>query len=167
MCDPIVAPLAVMGLAGLQAYGQVQQGKQMQAAANANAQAQNAAARDAVNVGNSHAEQQRQQIRQLNGLQTASLGAAGTDMSSGSALNLFSDTARAGAFDIQTALTQSLNQRNALHYQADMSRMQGKIDRQNATMTAANTLLTAPLKAYGAYKTVGGEGDVWKWFKAR
>lgn len=158
MCEPMtIMAGATLAMGALSAVGQIQQGKAAQDMSNANAQAQNAAARDAVNVGNAQAAQQRQQIRQFQGMQTAAFGASGTDMTSGSALGIFGDTARGGALDTQSTLTQAMNQRNALNYQADISRTQGKLDRQSANLGAATTILNSALSAWGSYKSPGAK----------
>ncbi|MFV8917564.1 hypothetical protein [Serratia fonticola] len=138
------------------AYSQRQQGKVAQSMANSQAEAQEVAGRDAINTSNAQAAMQRQEARQLQGAQSAAFGAGGTDMTSGSSLNIFGDTAANGALDSGTTITNGINRANGLNFQADMSRTQGRIDKQQANMGAGMTLLNAPLQAFGAYKTFGG-----------
>lgn len=156
MCEPttIVAG-ATLAIGALSAASQYQQGRAQQKIANANADAQEIAARDAVNTGNANAEQQRQQARQLQGQQAAAFGAAGTDMTSGSALNIFGDTARGNQLDSLTTINNAVNQGNGLNFQSDVSRTQGRIDRNAANMGATTTILNSALKAYGAYNSPG------------
>uniref|UniRef100_UPI003221FED9 hypothetical protein n=1 Tax=Clostridium perfringens TaxID=1502 RepID=UPI003221FED9 len=104
MCGPLAVPIAMMAVAAVSAYGQVQQGRAQAKIANANADAQEIAAKDAINTGNANAAQQRQQTRQLQGQQAAAFGAGGTDMTSGSALNIFGDTAAGGQLDALTTV---------------------------------------------------------------
>ena len=156
MCEPttIVAG-ATLAIGALSAASQYQQGRAQQKVANANADAQEIAARDAVNVGNANAEQQRQQARQLHGQQAAAFGAAGTDMTSGSALNIFGDTARGSQLDSLTTINNAVNQGNGLNFQGDVSRTQGRIDRNAANMGATTTILNSALSAYGSYQSPG------------
>lgn len=155
MCGPLAVPVAMMAVAAVSAYGQYQQGRAQQKVANANADAQEIAARDAVNTGNANAEQQRQQARQLQGQQAAAFGAAGTDMTSGSALNIFGDTARGSQLDSLTTINNAVNQGNGLSFQGDVSRTQGRIGRNAANMGATTTILNSALSAYGSYQSSG------------
>lgn len=156
MCEPttIIAG-ASLALAAVSAYGQVQQGRQQAKIANANADAQEIAARDTINAGNDAAYQQRQQTRQLQGQQAAAFGAGGTDMTSGSALNIFGDTAAGGQLDALTTVNNAERQAAGLNFQAGVSRAQGQIDRNAANLGATNTILNTSLKAYGAYQSSG------------
>ncbi|WP_447881589.1 hypothetical protein [Serratia fonticola] len=157
MCEPasIVAGVS-LAMSAYSAYSQRQQGKVAQSMANSQAEAQEVAGRDAINTSNAQAAMQRQEARQLQGAQSAAFGAGGTDMTSGSSLNIFGDTALNGALDSGTTITNGINRANGLNFQADMSRTQGRIDKQQANMGAGMTLLNAPLQAFGAYKTFGG-----------
>lgn len=156
MCEPttIIAG-ASLALAAVSAYGQVQQGRSAAKVANENANAQEIAAKDTVNAGNAQADQQRQQTRQLQGQQAAAFGAAGTDMTSGSALNIFGNTAQGGQLDSLTTINNAERQGAGLNFQAGVSRAQGQIDRNKANLGATTTILNSSLKAYGAYQSSG------------
>ncbi|AIN18862.1 hypothetical protein CH54_1401 [Yersinia rochesterensis] len=157
MCDPTSAVVALsIGSSLMGAYSQYQTGKANQSVANANADAQEVAARDAINTGNAQADQRRQQARQLAGKQTATMGASGADLSTGNALDIFGDTAAGGELDALTTVNNAQRQAAGLEFQAGVSRTQGAIQKQSGNMGAFTTLLNAPLSAYGAYKTVGG-----------
>lgn len=87
MCEPATAALAVTAVAGgLSAYSQIQTGRANAALANANADAQEQAARDTINTANDQAYQQRQQARRVAGQQTNALAANGAELTSGNAL---------------------------------------------------------------------------------
>lgn len=87
MCDVGTAALAVSAVSGgLSAYSQIQTGRANAALANANADAQEQAARDTINTANDRAYQQRQQARRVAGQQTTALAANGADLTSGNAL---------------------------------------------------------------------------------
>ncbi|HGM6983317.1 TPA: hypothetical protein ACKQD1_004320 [Serratia marcescens] len=156
MCEPttIIAG-ASLALAAVSAYGQVQQGRSAAKVANENANAQEIAAKDTVNAGNAQADQQRKQTRQLQGQQAAAFGAAGTDMTSGSALNIFGNTAQGGQLDSLTTINNAERQGAGLNFQAGVSRAQGQIDRNKANLGATTTILNSSLKAYGAYQSSG------------
>lgn len=161
MCEPTtILAGSALALGAVSAYGQYQAGQQQARIANANADAQEIAARDTINAGNDAAYQQRQQTRQLQGQQAAAFGAGGTDMTSGSSLNIFGDTAAGGQLDALTTINNSINQSNSLAYQADVTRTQAKINRQQSNLGAFTTILNTPLQAFGAYKTFGGDTSI-------
>lgn len=155
MCGPLAVPIATMAVATVSAYGQVQQGRTQAKIANANADAQDIAAKDAINTGNANAAQQRQQTRQLQGQQAAAFGAAGTDMTSGSALNIFGNTAQGGQLDSLTTINNAERQGAGLNFQAGVSRAQGQMDRSAANLGATTTILNSALTAYGSYQSSG------------
>lgn len=157
MCEPTTAVLAVTAVAGaLSAYSQVQTGKANAAIANANADAQEQAARDAVNTGNDQAYQKRMQARQVAGQQTVALASGGADLTSGNALDLTTETAQFGQLDALTTINNAQRQAAGLQFQAGVSLAQGKLDRQTSNLGAATTLLNTVSQGYGAYKTTGG-----------
>ncbi|GKX40033.1 hypothetical protein SOASR014_37720 [Pectobacterium carotovorum subsp. carotovorum] len=138
------------------AYSQNQSAKATARAANVNAEIADQQAQDSINRGSAEADRVRTRYRQMAGSQAAAMGASGTDLSSGVALDIFGDTAATGELDALTTFnnaerqaygfqTQGMNYRN----EAGMARAQGR----NAV---TQTLLTAPLKAYGAYQMGGG-----------
>ncbi|WP_217632325.1 hypothetical protein, partial [Vibrio parahaemolyticus] len=60
MCEPTtIVAVGALVVGAISAYGQQQQGKNAQKVANANADAQEIAAKDAINTGNAQADQQR------------------------------------------------------------------------------------------------------------
>ncbi|SAP72475.1 Uncharacterised protein [Klebsiella oxytoca] len=161
MCEPAtIAAGAAIAMGGLSAYSQIQQGRAASQVADAQAESYENASRDAINTGNAEAARQRQQTRQLQGQQAAAFGAAGTDMTSGSSLNIFGDTAAGGQLDALTTINNSINQSNSLAFQADVTRTQAKIDRQQSNLGAFTTILNTPLQAFGAYKTFGGDTSI-------
>ncbi|MFQ6256121.1 hypothetical protein ACLMPK_01230 [Yersinia enterocolitica] len=157
MCEPTTAVLALSAaVAAMSAYSQYQTGKANQSVANANAEAQENAAKDTLNAGNTQAQQQRDQARALAGKQAAALAASGADLTTGSALDVFGDTAEGGELDALTTVNNAQRQAAGLNFQAGVSRTQGAIQKQSGNMGAFTTLLNAPMSAYGAYKTTGG-----------
>lgn len=165
MCDVGTAALAVSAVSGgLSAYSQIQTGRANAALANANADAQEQAARDTINTANDQAYQQRQQARRVAGQQTVALATGGADLTSGNALDLTTETMQQGTLDALTTINNGQRQAAGLQFQADTSRAQGKIDKQSGMLGAGSTLLNSTLTGLNAYKTLGG---TWKPFSAK
>lgn len=80
----------------------------------------------------------------------------GADLSTGNALDIFGDTAQFGALDSLTTVNNA--QREAYGYQVQAANYKAEASsaRKQGNVGAATTLLTAPLKAYGAYQMFGG-----------
>ncbi|EHP6080516.1 hypothetical protein CHU32_21135 [Superficieibacter electus] len=156
MCGPVAVGAAVLVSAAMQAYSQRQQGKYQSAVANQNADIAEAQAEDSVNRGNIAAAERRRQTNQALGTQNATMGALGTDLSTGNALDIFGDTAQFGQLDALTTVNNA--QREAYGYQVQSvnSIAEGRAARSAANSAATQTLLTAPIKAYGAYQMAGG-----------
>lgn len=157
MCDPATALAgAALATGALSAVNQYQSGRQAAAVASANADSAEAQAQDSINRGNAAADQARRRSRQALGTQTAAAAANGADISTGSALDIFGDTAQFGELDALTTLNNASREAYGLQVQADNFNSQAAASKKQANVGAATTLLTAPLQAYGAYKMAGG-----------
>ncbi|HDH0766797.1 TPA: hypothetical protein PIP00_001048 [Klebsiella pneumoniae] len=156
MCGPVAVGVAMVAMSAMQAYNQHQQGKYAQAVANQNADIAETQAQDAVNRGNIQAEEVRRRNRQAAGTQAATMGATGADLSSGTSLDIFGDTAQFGTLDALTTVNNA--QREAYGYQVQgMNAIaEGNAAKSQSNAAVTQTLLTAPLKAYGAYQSFGG-----------
>jgi hypothetical protein len=156
MCEPTTAVLAITAIAAAaSAASAVKQGNDAKKVANANADAQEQAGRDAINSGNAQALQQRNQGKQIAGRQAAAFGANGTDMTSGSALNTFGDTASGTELDALTTINNAQRQAAGLDFQASASRAQGQIDQNAGYSKAGSTILNSTLSGFSAYQTMG------------
>lgn len=84
------------------------------------------------------------------------MGATGAELSSGTALDVFADNAQFGTLDALTTVNNA--QREAYGYQVQgmNAQAQGAAAQSAAKSSMTSTLLTAPLKAYGAYKLGSG-----------
>lgn len=155
MCDPVIAGGAMLAMSGIQAYTQYQQGKYASKVAEANADIATAQANDAINIGNAEAEQRRRDPTAA-WYTGGDNGATGADLSTGNALDIFGDTAQFGALDALTTVNNA--QREAYGYQVQVANYKAEASsaRKQGNVGAATTLLTAPLKAYGAYQMFGG-----------
>ncbi|MFP2712391.1 hypothetical protein ACLEUQ_00675 [Escherichia coli] len=156
MCGPVAVGVAVLAMSAMQAYSQHQQGKYAKAVAKRNEDIAEAQAEDSVNRGNAAAEQRRREMRQLQGTQAATMGATGVELGGGSSLDIFGDTAQFGTLDALTTVNNA--QREAYGYQVQgmNSKAQGLAAQSQARAAVTQTLMTAPLKAYGAYQMGGG-----------
>ncbi|HDG9775832.1 TPA: hypothetical protein PGG59_004223 [Raoultella planticola] len=157
MCEPAtIAAGATLVLGAMSAYNQNQQSKYQSAVANQNADIAEAQAQDSINRGNMQAEEVRSRNRQTAGTQAATMGATGAELGSGSSLDIFGDTAQFGTLDALTTVNNA--QREAYGYQVQSTNYtaQAAGARSAGKANATMTLLSAPLNAYGAYKTFGG-----------
>lgn len=157
MCEPATAALALTAVVtAMSAYSQHQQGKYAKAVADQNADVAEAQAQDSINRGNIQAEEVRRRNRQTAGTQAATMGATGADLSTGNALDIFGDTAKYGQLDALTTVNNA--QREAYGYQVQgmNATAQGNSALSQSRAAVTQTLLSAPLKAYGAYQMAGG-----------
>lgn len=157
MCSPAIALVAVtVASTAASVYSQQQSAKYQSAVADQNADIAENQAQDAINRGNAEADQRRREMRLRQGTQNANMGATGAELGSGSSLEIFGDTAQFGTLDALTTVNNA--QREAYGYQVQgMNAVaQGNAAQSQAKSAMTQTLLTAPLKAYGAYQMGGG-----------
>lgn len=157
MCNPAIALVAVtVASTAASMYSQSKQAKYQSAVADRNAEIAEAQAQDSINRGNIEADQRRREMRQRSGTAAATMGATGAELSSGTALDVFADNAQFGTLDSLTTVNNA--QREAYGYQVQAANYKAEASsaRKQGNVGAATTLLTAPLKAYGAYQMFGG-----------
>lgn len=163
MCSPAIALAgASVALSGVSAYNQYQQGKYSSAVAEQNAEVATAQAQDSINRGNAQADEVRRRNRQAAGTQAATMGATGADLSTGNALDIFGDTAQFGELDALTTINNAQREAYGFQVQGMNAQAESRAARANGRNAVGMTLLTAPLKAYGAYQMAGG---TWNPFK--
>ncbi|KAF6596645.1 hypothetical protein G9G39_06160 [Cronobacter sp. EKM101R] len=157
MCNPAIAMVAVtVASAAYSAYSQNQQAKYASKVADQNADAAEKQANEAINSGNAQADEIRRRNRIARGNQAATLAASGADLGSGSALDMFGDTAQFGELDALTTVNNATRQAYGMQTEAENYKSQASASRSQGNMGAFSTLLTTPLNAYGAYKMGGG-----------
>ncbi|HBI2866525.1 TPA: hypothetical protein KZS46_002216 [Escherichia coli] len=157
MCNPAIALVAVtVASTAASMHSQSKQAKYQSAIADRNAEIAEAQAQDSINRGNIEADQRRREMRQRSGTAAATMGATGAELSSGTALDVFADNAQFGTLDALTTVNNA--QREAYGYQVQgmNAQAQGAAAQSAAKSSMTSTLLTAPLKAYGAYQMGGG-----------
>ena len=143
----VIAGAAAAGSTILSAAGQAQQAGQQVAAANyqrqmalLNQQEAQRSAQFALQQGQVQEDRQRLRTAQLMGSQRAALAAQGSDINTGSPLDIVGDTARAGESD---ALTIRNNAQQQAHgYEVQAAGYGGQADRYAAD--AANTMANLP-----------------------
>ncbi|MEQ9887609.1 hypothetical protein ABRP55_13770 [Pectobacterium zantedeschiae] len=156
MCGPVAVGVAVLAASAMQAYSQNQSAKATAKAANTNAEIAEGQAKDAINRGNANADRVRQQYRQQAGAQAAAMGASGSELSSGTALDIFGDTAAIGELDAMTTFNNAEREAYGFRAQGSSFRNDASVARLQGKNAVASTIMTAPLKAYGAYSMAGG-----------
>lgn len=156
MCGPAAVPIAMMVMSAMQAYSQHKQAKYQSAVANQNADIAEAQAQDSINRGNAQAEQVRSRNRMAAGTQNATMGATGADLSTGNALDIFGDTAQYGQLDALTTVNNAQREAYGYQVQGTNAQAQAKAAESQGRDAVTLTLMSAPLKAYGAYQMAGG-----------
>ena len=167
MCSPAIAMVAVtVASTAASMYSQNQQAKYTSAVAEKNADVAEVQAQDSINRGNAEADQRRREMRQRQGTQAATMAATGAELGSGSSLDIFGDTAQFGALDALTTVNNA--QREAYGFRVQGANYQSQADsaRSAGSDGLTQTLLTAPLKAYGAYQMGGGTWNPFSQSKA-
>ncbi|MCU6683297.1 hypothetical protein M8320_14990 [Leclercia sp. H6W5] len=157
MCSPAIALVAVtVASTAASMYSQNQQAKYTSAVAEQNADVAEAQAQDSINRGNAEAEQRRREMRQRQGTQTANMAATGAELGSGSSLDIFGDTAQFGTLDALTTVNNAQREAYGLQVQGGNYQSQANAANSAGKSGMSQTLLTAPLQAYGAYQMGGG-----------
>ncbi|HGY4928481.1 TPA: hypothetical protein ACNVCI_001215 [Citrobacter braakii] len=162
MCGPVAVGVGMLAMSAMQAYSQNQQAKYQSAVADQNADIAQQQAQDSINRGNAQAEEIRRRNRQAAGTQAAAMGATGADLSTGNALDIFGDTAQFGELDALTTINNAQREAYGFQVQGMNAQAESRSARSNGRNAVGMTLLTAPLKAYGAYQMAGG---TWSPFK--
>lgn len=136
---------------GIQGASQIAQGKQAAADAETNRRIAEFQAQDALLRGTKDEERYRRLIATTIGAQRAEFGARNVT-TSGTALDILSDTAQVGGEDI--AMIRSNAARTAWGYraQANEASRWGQAAQANAYGQAGSTLLTAGANAWGQWK---------------
>ncbi len=144
MCDPVSAGIALTAGSGLfSAYQANQQGKFQNRVAQQNARNLEASADDASRRGIAEGENQRNRYQNLIGQQVTSTAASGLDVTSGSPLDIFAETAELGEFDAQVIESNARRQAYGLQSEAAGQRAQGRMARTAGRNRAFSTLLAS------------------------
>jgi hypothetical protein len=132
-----------------------------------NAQIAEWQAEDAIKRGGRDAMKVKTRANRLKGAQRAGFGANGVDMSTGSALQILSDTEYFGEVDAGTVKDNAAKEawalRNqAMGFNADASLLQGRADREKPLAAAGTSLLTSAGGVASQWYGSGGSGTRYK-----
>jgi len=161
MCEPTTIALAATAVAGgFSAYQANEQGKYQQALANQNAvmQERNAdmqqhQASDTRARGVVAAEQQRDKARRMGARQATELAGNGLDISSGTSLDLFAETATLGEYDAQVVENNAAREAYGYDFQATNTRYGARSTRASGR----NARAAGKNKAIGTLLTTGAQ----------
>jgi hypothetical protein len=165
----VAIPFVLAAVAAVGALKSAQaQSQQADAAANAatyNALADNNRATVALQQGNANEEAQRRQAALALGSQTAAMAQSGTDLASGSALDLYKQSATNAELDALNVRYGAQLQAQGLQSQGTLDAMQATQNRSNASTAMSAGYLNAgaaALSAYGSYSTRSAQLDYYK-----
>lgn len=152
MCEPTTIALAATAASGaFSAYQSNEQGKYQQAVAQRNAKMQENQATDARARGVVAGEEQRDRARRIGAQQATGLAASGLDISSGTSLDLFAETATLGEYDAQVAENNAAREAFGFKTRAEETRMSGRNAKSAGRNNAFGTLLTSGAKGANLY----------------
>jgi hypothetical protein len=147
----VAVAVAVIG-AGIGAYSAYASAENAAETAEYNAKVQENAALDAQQRGAAEAAEHQDKVRRMLGTQIATAGANGLLATTGTPLDMLTDTAGMGKLDVLRILNNAQRQASGLHDQAGLLKIQGKNEQTAGYLNTAGAVLGGASKAYSAYK---------------
>ncbi|EMO9523391.1 hypothetical protein GHV48_25785 [Pseudomonas aeruginosa] len=138
----------------LNAYSQIQQGKDAVRTANRQQAYLNRQARQVLDQGEFEDAQLYEQGRQIVGSQRAGFAANGVDVNSGSASRVQESTMNQVAMDAEQVRRNAFNQAFGIVTQGNEGVRQARADYRTRRLNAFSSLLTGGSQAYGNYKAL-------------
>ncbi|HHN2094154.1 TPA: hypothetical protein ACRNYL_000529 [Pseudomonas aeruginosa] len=138
----------------LNAYSQIQQGKDAVGTANRQQVYLNRQARQLLDQGEFEDAQLYEQGRQIVGAQRAGFAANGVDVNSGSASRVQESTMNQVAMDAEQVRRNAFNQAFGIVTQGNEGVRQASADYRTRRLNAFSSLLTGGSQAYGNYKAL-------------
>lgn len=138
----------------LNAYSQIQQGKDAVGTANRQQVYLNRQARQLLDQGEFEDAQLYEQGRQIVGSQRAGFAANGVDVNSGSASRVQESTMNQVAMDAEQVRRNAFNQAFGIVTQGNEGVRQARADYRTRRLNAFSSLLTGGSQAYGNYKAL-------------
>lgn len=138
----------------LNAYSQIQQGKDAVRTANRQQAYLNRQARQVLDQGEFEDAQLYEQGRQIVGYQRAGFAANGVDVNSGSASRVQESTMNQVAMDAEQVRRNAFNQAFGLITQGNEGIRQARADYRTRRLNAFSSLLTGGSQAYGNYRAL-------------
>lgn len=142
--------------AAVSATAAIQQGQAQKNAAEYNAKVQEQAAHDALQRGSDEAAANQDRTRRLIATQRAGFGASGLDISSGSPLDILTETAGLGKLDSLRLINNAQREGQGLMAQSEITKYQGDQAQTAGYMNAAATILGSASNGYFGYKKATG-----------
>jgi len=139
MCSP-TAFMALSG--GISALSSLSAGNFSDQIGKANQAARNKQAEGVIAAGQVEEQQYRYGVADLKGKQKTSFAASGVDISSGSPVDILSDTAAIGELDALTIRSNAATEASNIRQIGSNERLQGKLAKRQSRGQAAGTLLT-------------------------
>ena len=136
----IAAVSAVAG-AGIGGYAAYESGQSQKKAADYNAEVDRANSLDAQQRGAVAAAEHLQKVRETESTQIAAGAASGINTSTGTALELSTETAGSGALDALRIANNAQRQAYGMNAQADIEEYKGNAAATGGALTAAGTLI--------------------------
>lgn len=136
-----VAAAAAVAGAGTAAYSSVAAGENQKEMADYNAKVQENAAKDAEQRGAIAADEQRQKTRQMIARQNAGMSASGLDTSTGTPLDIQTQTAGMGELDALRIVNNAQRQAAGLQAQADLDVFKGNTAQTAGYFGATGSIL--------------------------
>lgn len=138
---PWVAAVMAVAAAGTSAYSAVAAGENAKDTADYNAKIAENAARDANERGAIAAAEQRARTRQMTARQNAAMSSGGLDASTGTPLDIQTETAGMGELDALRIVNNAQRQAAGLKAQADLDLFKGNAARTAGYFGAAGSIL--------------------------
>jgi hypothetical protein len=138
---PVIATVASIGGTVLGAMASIQQGKYQEAVAKAQAKAAARQAQEVQAVGQREAVERARAARMVQSRQLALTAAGGGGTGDASILKLMAQTGAEGQQQVANTVYDTQVQGNALNYQGDIYRMQGRNARNAGYVDAFSTVL--------------------------
>jgi hypothetical protein len=146
---PAIAMVATIAASGLQAMGQLQQGRASQAALNYEAGMRDKKAAEERAASQREAIEKRQEAGLAMSRQKALAASSGAGVVNPSILDIYSDTAGEGEYNAQVSLYGGESRARGELDQAALARAKGKAARKGSILEAGGTMLGGIGKAAG------------------
>lgn len=152
-CEPATIALAVSATAAaVSGYSAYQSGQSQKKAAEYNADMAEISARDTLQRGADAGAERRMQARRVAAQQTERMSAMGVSTTSGTPLDILTETAGYGELDALTASNNAQREAWGIRGGAKLERYQGKMAARGGKLTAAGTFLGGAANSYYGYK---------------
>jgi len=145
------ATVASVAAAGISAYSSYESGQSQKKAGEYNAKMQQNAAEAAAQKGASLAGEETDKARRIAGIQRSQMAAGGTDITTGSSLDLLSETAGMGQLNALRQINNAQREAYGLNASAELDLYKGKAAEKAGYLNAAGGMLSGAAGAYASF----------------